>query len=42
LPQDILVAVDMNASGGVSKLSLIETEEKFIVDIKQYLKENYE
>ena len=30
------------ASGGVSKLSLIETEEKFIVDIKQYLKENYE
>jgi phosphoesterase RecJ-like protein len=31
-----------HASGGVSKLSLIETEEKFIVDIKQYLKENYE
>ena len=31
-----------HASGGVSKLSLIETEKKFIVDIKQYIKENYE
>tara|TARA_X000000368_G_scaffold84091_1_gene63645 strand:+ start:25 stop:1035 length:1011 start_codon:yes stop_codon:yes gene_type:complete len=31
-----------HASGGVSELSLIETQEKFVVDIKQYLKENYE
>ena len=31
-----------HASGGISKLSLIETQEKFVVDIKQYLKENYE
>ncbi len=31
-----------HASGGVSKLSLIETEKKFIADIKQYLNENYE
>ena len=30
------------ASGGISELSLIETQEKFVVDIKQYLKENYE
>ena len=31
-----------HASGGVSELSLIETQEKFVVNIKQYLKENYE
>ncbi len=30
------------ASGGISKLSLQETEEKFIIDIKKYIKENYE
>ncbi len=30
------------ASGGISKLSLKETEEKFIIDIKKYIKENYE
>ena len=31
-----------HASGGISKLSLQETEEKFIMDIKKYIKENYE
>tara|TARA_A100001015_G_scaffold48351_1_gene53425 strand:+ start:1814 stop:2824 length:1011 start_codon:yes stop_codon:yes gene_type:complete len=31
-----------HASGGISKLSLQETEEKFISDIKKYIKENYE
>ena len=31
-----------NASGGISKLSLEETVEKFIGDIKKYIKENYE
>ena len=31
-----------HASGGISKLSLIETEKKFITDIRQYIKENYE
>ena len=31
-----------HASGGISKLSLKETEEKFISDIKKYIKENYE
>ena len=31
-----------HASGGISKLSLQETEEKFIIDIKKYIKENYE
>ena len=31
-----------HASGGISKLSLQETEEKFIKDIKKYIKENYE
>ena len=31
-----------NAAGGISKLSLKETEEKFIKDIRQYLKENYD
>ena len=30
------------AAGGISKLSLKETEEKFIKDIRQYLKENYD
>ena len=30
------------ASGGISKLTLQETEEKFIKDIKKYIKENYE
>ena len=30
------------ASGGISKLSLQETEKKFISDIKKYIKENYE
>ena len=30
------------ASGGISKLSLQETEKKFIIDIKKYIKENYE
>jgi phosphoesterase RecJ-like protein len=30
------------ASGGISKLSLIETEKKFIKDIKHHIKENYE
>ena len=33
---------DEYASGGISKLSLQETEEKFIIDIKKYIKENYE
>ncbi len=31
-----------HASGGISKLSLQETEKKFISDIKKYIKENYE
>ena len=31
-----------HASGGISKLSLEETVEKFIGDIKKYVKENYE
>ena len=31
-----------HASGGISKLTLQETEEKFISDIKKYIKENYE
>ena len=31
-----------HASGGISKLSLKKTEEKFISDIKKYIKENYE
>ena len=31
-----------HASGGISKLSLEETVEKFIGDIKKYIKENYE
>ena len=31
-----------HASGGISKLSLIETEKKFIQDIKDHIKENYE
>ena len=31
-----------HASGGISKLSLQETEEKFLSDIKKYIKENYE
>ena len=31
-----------HASGGISRLSLKETEKKFIKDIKKYLKENYE
>ncbi len=31
-----------HASGGISKLSLKETEEKFISDIKKYIQENYE
>jgi len=31
-----------NASGGISKLSLIDTEKKFIQDIKHHIKENYE
>ena len=31
-----------HASGGISKLSLEETVEKFISDIKKYIKENYE
>ena len=31
-----------HASGGISKLSLKETEKKFIKDIKKYIKENYE
>ena len=31
-----------HASGGISKLSLQETEKKFISDIKRYIKENYE
>ncbi len=31
-----------HASGGISRLSLKETEKKFIKDIKKYIKENYE
>ena len=31
-----------HASGGISKLSLQETEKKFLSDIKKYIKENYE
>ena len=31
-----------HASGGISKLSLIETEKKFVQDIKHHIKENYE
>ena len=31
-----------HASGGISRLSLKETEKKFIMDIKKYIKENYE
>ena len=31
-----------HASGGISKLTLQKTEEKFISDIKKYIKENYE
>ena len=31
-----------NASGGISKLSLKETEEKFVSDITQYINQNYE
>ena len=31
-----------HASGGISRLSLKETEKKFIKDIKKYLNENYE
>ena len=30
------------AAGGISKLNLIDTEKKFISDIKQYLKEYYD
>lgn len=32
----------INAAGGISKLNLIDTEKKFISDIKQYLKEYYD
>ena len=32
----------IHAAGGISKLSLIDTEKKFISDIKQYLKEYYD
>ena len=32
----------IHAAGGISKLSLIDTEKKFICDIKQYLKEYYD
>ena len=32
----------IHAAGGISKLSLIDTEKKFINDIKQYLKEYYD
>jgi len=32
----------IHAAGGISKLSLIDTEKKFIGDIKQYLKEYYD
>ena len=31
-----------HASGGISKLSLKETEKKFVSDIKQYINQNYE
>ena len=31
-----------HASGGISKLTIQKTEEKFISDIKKYIKENYE
>ena len=31
-----------HASGGISKLSLKETEEKFVSDITQYINQNYE
>ena len=32
----------IHAAGGISKLNLIDTEKKFISDIKQYLKEYYD
>ena len=31
-----------HASGGISKLSLKETEKKFVTDITQYINQNYD